>query len=428
MKHRILFLCQTDEGGAGKANVSMAKALISLGNEVQFLVAKKTSKEDFITQVNLPLKPIIYPSFLQRNKNRIFRLLVKKKTAELPKTKQYNDEYCYYNEVESDSNYTFEDILPFISINPEIVIGGWISYFINLDTLGRIASHFQAKPFVQMNDMAHLTGGCHYNWECVGYTHNCENCPALGEHTDKNQSLINLQNKKNSIEKYKIQVIAGSKDNIIEARNSTLYKNQKDIKAINGILDFNLFNAKKRDIAKQVFDISKETKVVLSGASYINDPRKGFDKLQESLKHLNKLLVKEKKKITYIIVGNNNHFEYNYSNIEVRKMESVSDKLIFSLLYQAADVFASPSVQDTGPAMVIEALASGTPVVGYEIGFVETFVANNKNGFIISKFDTIYFAEKIFELLFNSNSADLATNAINSVKDAFSIKQFENFF
>lgn len=430
MKHKILFLSYTDEGGAGKANVNMAKALISLGNEVQFLVAKKTAKENFIIEVNLSSKPIIYPTFFKRNMDRIIHLLVNKKESELQKKKKkkYIEKYYYYNEDESYSKYKYEDILPFISIHPDIVIGGWISNFINLDTLGKIASYFHAKPFVLMNDMAHLTGGCHYNWNCSKYIQNCENCPALGENTVKNQSLINLKNKKNSITKYNIQIIGGSKDNIQEARNSTLYKNQKEIKAINGILDFNLFNDKKREIAKQVFDISKDAKVVLSGASYINDPRKGFDKLQDSLNHLNKILNKEKKEIIYIVVGSNNHFEYNFSNIEVRKMESITDKLMFSLLYQASDVFASPSVQDTGPAMVVEALASGTPVVGYEIGFVKTFVTNNENGFTISKFNTLEFAEKIFELLFKSDSTDLTKNAINSVKDSFSTKQFESFF
>lgn len=426
MKQKILFLSHTDSGGAGKANVNIAKALISIGNEVQFLVAKKTTNEDFITQIDLPAYPVIHSSFLKRNLNRFIHLLGIKKTEIRPKIK-YVDEYCYYNEDEKKSYYEFGDILPYISIKPTIVIGGWISFFINLETLGQIASHFKALPFVQMNDMAHLTGGCHYNYDCLGYTKNCANCPALEENTNKDQSLINLQNKKKSIEKYNIQIIAGSENNIAEARNSTLYKNQKEIKSINGIIDFDLFNDKKREIAKQVFDIQKNKKIVLSGASSIKDPRKGFDKLQKSLYSLNELLIEQNKEIIYIIVGSANDFEYDFSNIEVRKMESVSNKLIFSLLYQAADVFASPSVQDTGPVMVIEALACGTPVVAYEIGFAKTFVWNGDNGFVIPDFDTLEFATKIFDILFKPGCLKTTERSVTNVKNSFSAKQFENF-
>lgn len=428
MKQKILFLSYMDHLGAGAANVNIAKAMISVGHEVQFLTVIKKSTESFVSQVSKTPQPYIQPSFFSRNTKRIKNILFRKKTEAAPAVKQYNSDYCYFNEDESQSEFTLQDILRFVNITPDIVIGGWISLFINLETLGEIASHFNAKAYVLMNDMAHLTGGCHYTWNCLGYTENCENCPALGENTMKDQSSANLQTKMQSIRKYNIQIIAGSAGNIIEARSSTLYKNQDQIKAINGILNFDLINPKKRKIAKQVFDIPQDKKVVLSGASYIYDPRKGFDKLQDSLHHLNNILIKENKKILYIIVGNDNHYDYNFSHIEVKKMDSVSDKLIFSLLYQAADVFASPSVQDTGPVMVIEALASGTPVVGYQLGFVETYVTDNKNGFVIPKFDTVLFAEKIFYLLFTTDSENFKENSVNSVKDAFSVKQFENFF
>ncbi len=427
-KQRFLFLNYADNGGAGIANLNIAKALLSLGHEVLFLVANKQSNLDFVVEIKKNPQPIIYLTFWQRNLTRIRNRILPPKKTDKPKVPHYNSEYYYYNTDEQQSPFDLGEILPHVHFSPNIIIGGWISFFVNLEVIGKIATIFNAKAYVQMNDMAHLTGGCHYNSDCLEYTQSCEKCPALGENTNKKQSSINLQNKKKYIEKYNIEVIAGSEGNIQEARRSTLYKNQKNIRVINGILDFYVFNNKKRDIAKQVFDIPVNKKVIFSGANLIDDQRKGFDKMLVSLTHLNELLVKEKKEIVYIIAGSNNNFNYNFSNIEVRKMDRISDKILFSLLHQSADVYASPSVQDTGPVMVIQALASGTPVVGYQLGFVETFVRNNENGFVIPKFDTQLFAEKIFEVLYFSDFDTLSVNAMKSVKDSFSNKQFEFFF
>ena len=80
--------------------------------------------------------------------------------------------------------------------------------------------------------------------------------------------------------------------NIEEISNSFLFKKQNDIKLINGAIDFSLFNDKRRDIAKKAINISDTQKVILSGAFYIPDPRKGFKELQKTLALLNDILDK----------------------------------------------------------------------------------------------------------------------------------------
>ncbi|MBC7523183.1 MAG: glycosyltransferase [Flavobacterium sp.] len=425
---KLLFLSYTDAGGAGKANVNIAKAFISLGHEVQFLVRKKTTDEFFIKEIKIEKALITNKTIFNRIKNRLYFELNKQKKNRLSPPNLYQEKYCYYNENEAVSAFTFEQIVSNMTIEPNIVIGGWITYFVNFDTLGKIADHFGAQSFLLMNDMAHLTGGCHYNWNCEGYLKDCATCPALAGTDNHDRSKNNLAHKKDAVLKYNIQAIAGSKGNIIEIQSSTLFKDQKEVKMINGILDFSHFNTKKRNIAKEVFDISQSSKVILAGAALINDPRKGFAEFQKILEKLSLKLVESSNEITLIIVGDNNHLNFDFQNITVKKLESINNKILFSLLYQAADVFASPSVQDTGPVMVVEALASGTPVIGFQLGFVEDFVEDQKNGYVIPKFDIDLFAEKIFEILYFSDLEKLKNNAVNSMQNVFSIKQLENFF
>ena len=423
MKKNFLFLSYTDEGGAGKANVNISKALLSEGHSVEFLVSKKTTNETFIKEINKNIeKKQVKKSIFERLINKIINKFKRKKTNPIFDTK-----YCYYNIDESYSNISLEDILKTVENKPDIIIGGWISHFINLENLGKTGEYFKAKVYVLMNDMAHLTGGCHYNWGCKGYENNCYPCPA-NSNISYLQSQKNLFFKKDSIERYNIEVIAGSKENIEEISNSFLFKIQNDIKLINGAIDFSLFNDKRRDIAKKAINISDTQKVILSGAFYIPDPRKGFKELQKTLALLNDILEEKSKKITFIVIGNNCIYNFKYKNIDFIHFEGIKHQTLYSLIHQAADVYVSPSLEDTGPAIVIEALACGTPVVGFEIGFVKNFIEDDYNGFKIHKDDFHTFAKKIYNILFDSDNESLRKNAIETVKQSFSSNYINKSF
>jgi glycosyltransferase involved in cell wall biosynthesis len=61
--------------------------------------------------------------------------------------------------------------------------------------------------------------------------------------------------------------------------------------------------------------------------------------------------------------------------------------------YRMADVFISPSIQDTGPLMVLQSLMCGTAVVTFEMGNSQEFVHNYKTGFQAPLYDS----EKLME-------------------------------
>lgn len=427
MKESILFLSHSDDGGAGRANLNIAKAFISLGHEVQFLVVEKKTNEEFVTQVTKIRKVKKQKSYSERAINLLFSKLKIFQNATPIVQNIYVEKYCYYNDDETKSEFEIGEIKPFIKIKPDIIFGGWISLFVNLNTIGLLGKLYSSTCYVIMNDMAPLTGGCHYNWECDGYKKDCSNCPAIEGTDNSKRSQENLLSKKKSIEKYNIQVIAGSKANIIDIKSSILYKKQKNITHINGILDFTLYNSKKRTIAKTVFDLPIQSKVILGGASFLNEKRKGFDLLEKVFAQLNKTLILRNKEVTFLLLGRNNVYNFKFSNINLKEYNNISDKILFPLFYQAADVYVSPSIQDTGPAMVVEALACGTPVVGFDIGFVNDFVVNGKNGYIVPNYDVTLFAEKIYDILFENNAEELCKNSVESIQLQFSSKQLENF-
>lgn len=67
--------------------------------------------------------------------------------------------------------------------------------------------------------------------------------------------------------------------------------------------------------------------------------------------------------------------------------------------YQEASLFALPTSYDNRPLAILEAMASGLPVVSTRIGGIPDMVTEGAEGFLIEPHDTIALAEKISAIL-----------------------------
>ncbi|MFP4020087.1 MAG: glycosyltransferase family 4 protein [Halanaerobium sp.] len=126
---------------------------------------------------------------------------------------------------------------------------------------------------------------------------------------------------------------------------------------------------------------------------------KNLSLLVESFKRLNQ---KYKKKIELIITGDGPELK--------RLQKELPDNVIFtgfknglelSQIYASADIFAFPSVTETYGNVVIEAMASGLPVVAVMAGGVKENLINNYNGLAVESNDAAEFTAKLEELIVN---------------------------
>ncbi len=126
---------------------------------------------------------------------------------------------------------------------------------------------------------------------------------------------------------------------------------------------------------------------------------KNLSLLIESFKRLNQ---KYKKKIELIITGDGPELK--------RLQKELPDNVIFtgfkngielSRIYASADIFAFPSVTETYGNVVIEAMASGLPVVAVLAGGVKENLINNYNGLASKKNDEAEFTARLEELIVN---------------------------
>lgn len=125
--------------------------------------------------------------------------------------------------------------------------------------------------------------------------------------------------------------------------------------------------------------------------------RKGLKELIESLKIL-KEKIDDPSQIHLAIAGNNlTGFEallpFSYTKL------GYLDHNNLPKAFQAADVFVSPSIEDSGPMMVNQSIMCGTPVVSFEIGVALDLVHNNETGYKAKLKNTEDFAAGIESIL-----------------------------
>ena len=80
---------------------------------------------------------------------------------------------------------------------------------------------------------------------------------------------------------------------------------------------------------------------------------------------------------------------------EVIPISYVSDPLQMVQLYNAVDAYVTPSLQDNLPNTIMEALACGTPCVGFRVGGIPEMIDHKENGYVARYRDAQDLAEGI---------------------------------
>jgi glycosyltransferase involved in cell wall biosynthesis len=139
-------------------------------------------------------------------------------------------------------------------------------------------------------------------------------------------------------------------------------------------------------------------------AGSTNNWRKGFVFLAEALAELTEL-----SNLFLVSLGAgkpalNSHIDHLHLGY------ADNDRLL-SFAYSAADVFVISSVQDNFPNTVLEALACGTPVVGFSVGGIPEMVRSGVTGLLAPPGDERALAGAISHLLENdATRAEMSSN------------------
>jgi glycosyltransferase involved in cell wall biosynthesis len=113
-----------------------------------------------------------------------------------------------------------------------------------------------------------------------------------------------------------------------------------------------------------------------------------------------------------LIVGRLTDAEIIHSlPLKVNAMGHVADPHQMIEIYRAADLFITPSLEENLPNTIMEAMACGTPSIGFNTGGIPEMIAHKQTGYVAQKLDSNDLATGIDWLLKN-----LATASIDARK------------
>jgi glycosyltransferase involved in cell wall biosynthesis len=332
----------------------------------------------------------------------------------------YNDDYYFFDFDETLDYYPTNKFLKRAGFNPDVILVLFMTSFVTYRNLYELNKRTNAGIFILMMDMAPITGGCHYAWSCRGYEKSCGKCPALYSLSGIDQSHRNWAHKKKLISQTNITLIAATSWQFRQAKNSSLFID-KECKLYLSPTNENSFFSGNENEARLSLALPLDKKIILFGAVYVQERRKGYVELIQILNTLKGYRLNYE--IHLVVVGNASEELERKLPFEATFLGYL-DRQRLATAYQAASVFLCTSIEDSGPTMINQSLMCGTPVVAFEMGVAPDLVIDDSTGYIAKLGDCSEFAmgvDKILNLDGDSTSR-IRNNCRNVALEKSSLK------
>ena len=384
---KILIVNISDiQGGAARAAYRLHKALLGSGIDSQMLVQSK-SCDDF-TVISASAKVQKAVAMLRPTLDSLPVRLYKNRTRTL-----FSPSWLGFSGIVEKIN----------KINPDIVHLHWIcGGMMRVEDIALIKA-----PIVwSLHDMWAFTGGCHYDEECEGHKDGCGNCKVLDSDKQNDLSAKLFKRKQKAFASKKDMTIVGLSKWLKEcSESSTLLKNKKHINLPNPI-DTDTFKPFDKEKSRELWCLPKDKKLVLFGAmGATSDPRKGFKELSDAMGKLTS------QNIEFVVFGSSKPQNTPDFGVKIHYLGSLADDVSLVTLYSAVDVMVVPSLQENLSNAIMESLACGTPVVGFDIGGNSDMVDHKINGYLAKPFDTTDLKDGIEWVLDTTNQDKIYKNA-----------------
>jgi glycosyltransferase involved in cell wall biosynthesis len=378
----FLHLSAADHGGAGIAAWRMHQGLRALGHESRLVVLEGRTGDRDVQVLG--------------KESRGFRLrrLARKASLKLGSRPDY-----YFQDQALSLAPDPAQACPPAGTKPDLIVVHSISHFLGATDVQALQQATGAPVVWHLLDMALMTGGCHYAWRCEGYTRGCGACPALRWHgIGQDLSARIWQGKSLAMGRTRGWVVAGSSLLARQASRSSLLGGRRIETLLLGVSP-TIFMPRDAVALREKFGVAGAERVIFFGAQKFNQRRKGMHLLLQALLRLADAWPADTALPVLLSAGNASDFaplrQRGYRMVDLGFVGTET----LAQAYAAADVFACPSIEDSGPMMVNEAMMSGTPVVAFRMGVAEDLIDSGANGIIAELGDFAAFAAGLRSVL-----------------------------
>lgn len=277
------------------------------------------------------------------------------------------------------------------------------------------------KPVVwTMHDIWPATGICHYTRGCGYFKQRCNQCPLLPGGGGKNDLSAKVWSRKQAmLDNHTVSYVACSKWLGGEAQKSRLLEGQKVVTIPNPI-DTHIYHPKDKQEAKRRIGVPEDRRIILFVSQRVTDRRKGMGFFMEAVGHLATQYPEMVQNTGIAILGGHAEEVVDSIPIPAYPLGYVSDEQRIIDVYNAADVFVLPSLEDNLPNTIMEAMACGVPCVGFRVGGIPEMIDHLQNGYVARMRDAADLATGIHWVLFETGYADLVSQCQHKVATNYS--------
>ena len=284
--------------------------------------------------------------------------------------------------------------------------------------IGKILA--SGKPVVwTMHDMWPVTGICHHARTCELYKSHCLRCPQLQRPGRYDLSDGTFRRKLKAYAKGRITFVGCSEWIADEARQSALTAGH-NVVSIPNTFDAEVFRPAPKDAARQRLLLPATGRLLLFACQKVSNPRKGLAYLLDAL--ASPTLKRWQGLLTLVVVGQTAEDFESEIPFPVITKGYIAEEGEMAALYQAVDAFVTPSLEENLPNTLMEAMATGTPCVGFRVGGVPEMIEHERTGYLAHFCDAEDLAKGIDYVLDGNNHDRLAEAATHKAATAWNVE------
>ncbi len=390
---KVLHFSVSDFGGAGTAAFRLHRGLLAEGLSSSLLVTHRSRTES---------EGVFATPFLNQT---AYKLLSRITDRCVKGAARSSDRARYFY---SDFNHSLlsASSIERLGLKPDVIVAHSSAGFVSADCLAKMSAAWGVPLIWYLMDMGSLTGGCHFAFDCDGYLSQCGRCPALQSDRENDWSRHFWDARRQAAMQSGGVVVAPNQWLARQARQSGVFSD-RPLHTIELSIDLENYRPDDRRCARRALGLPEDGRYIFFGAHYADEERKGVRYLIEALNLLHQRLeVSGLGQMPAIITAGSalaaTSLELPFPHYHLGLLDAETR---LPLAYQAADIFISPAIEDSGPMMILEALACGTPVAAFDMGVAKDVLVDGKTGYVARLKDASDLAEGIGRILLEDTFA-----------------------
>ena len=173
-------------------------------------------------------------------------------------------------------------------------------------------------------------------------------------------------------------------------------------------------------------ELPTDKRIILFVSQRVTDDRKGMAYFTDAINRLAEQHPEARENTVIAILGGHAEDVAPQLALPVYPLGYVNDEKRIVDVYNAADVFVLPSLEDNLPNTIMEAMACGVPCVGFRVGGIPEMIDHQKNGYVARFRDADDLATGIRYVLDEADYAQFSKQCVQKVAHSYSQQSVAN--